>query len=360
MPFGVPGGVVVSVAETSMLPPVADRMDAAVLATMRDGVITVDRGGTIRTINPQAERSLGLRASECVGQKFGVVVFQRRDLDRFGDVVIAAIADPLTSHTEEFKVKDAGGTRHFGLKTSALVDPDTGAVAGVVALINETTEQVQALRDRIEFGYLSICTMIFMSLGSLAGVASFSLAVLRAPGVTWPLLLLMTATTLLLLRTFQIPLAAVGLTRRNLRISIIEGIWFSALAFVAIVAIAVAVRVGNGEVLPFNPFIDSEHFRLALLLYLPHAFMQELVSRGFLQGSFKRLMADRTGVPSIVAASVAFGVLHSQLGLAAIVLTFVSGLVFGWIYNRHENLAGVTICHIVAGTVAFSTGLLHH
>ena len=337
-------------------------MDAAVLATMRDGVITVDRGGTIRTINPQAERSLGLRASECVGQKFGVVVFQRRDLDRFGDVVIAAIADPLTSHTEEFKVKDAGGTRHFGLKTSALVDPDTGAVAGVVALINETTEQVQALRDRIEFGYLSICTMIFMSLGSLVGVASFSLAVpeFRTPGATWPFVLLMTATTLLLLRTFQIPLAAVGLTRRNLRTSIIEGIWFSALAFVAIVAIAVAVRAGTGERLPFNPFIDSGQFGLALLLYFPHAFLQELVSRGFLQGSFKRLMADKTGVPSIIAASVAFGVLHSQFGLSAIVLTFVSGLIFGWIYNRHENLAGVTLCHIVAGTVAFSTGLLHH
>ncbi len=336
-------------------------MDAAVLATMRDGVLTVDRGGTIRTVNPQAEQSLGLVASECVGQKFGMVIFERGDLDRFGDVVIAAIADPLTSHTEEFAVRDAGGTRHLVLKTSALVDPDNGTVSGVVALISDMTEQVQALRDRIEFGYLSICTMIFMSLGSLAGVASFSMAVpeFRMPVANWTFVLLMTVATIVLLRTFQIPLAAVGLTRRNLRKSIVEGVAFSALFFLAVVAIAIGIKIAKGAPM-FDLFVDSSHFGPVLLLYIPHAFLQELVSRGFLQGSFKRLMADKSGLPSIFAASVAFGVLHSQFGLTAIVLTFLSGLIFGWIYNRHDNLAGVTICHIVAGSAAFATGLLHN
>lgn len=336
-------------------------MDAVILANMRDGVITVDRTGVIRTVNPQAEQSLGLVAAECIGQKFGVVVFQRRDLDRFGDVVIAAIADPLTSHTEEFKLSDAAGTRHLLLKTSALVDPANKAVAGVVALISDVTDQVRALRDRIEFGYLSICTMIFMSLGSLAGVASFSLAVpeFRMPIASWTFVLLMTAATILLLRTFEIPLASVGLTRRNLRKSVVEGLVFSVGFFLATMAIAMALRAGSGRPV-FDIALDDSHFGLMLLLYVPHAFLQELVSRGFLQGSFKRLMADRTGWLSIFAASVAFGVLHSQFGLTAIVLTFLSGLVFGWIYNRHDNLAGVTICHIVAGTAAFATGLMHH
>lgn len=344
----------------NVLPLVAEKMDTAVVFNMRDGVITVDRDGTIRTINPQAEQVLGLAASECVGQKFGVVIFER-DLDRFLDVVIAAVGDPLTSHTEQFAMRDARGTRHLILKTSALVDPDTRAITGVIALISDVTEQVRALRDRIEFGYLSISTMIFMSLGSLAGVASFSLVMpeIRTPVASWSFVLLMTATTIVLLRIFQIPLAAVGLTRRNLRKSVIESIGLSALLFLVVVLIAVAIRLGKGAPVT-DLFVNASAFGPVLLLYIPHAFLQELVCRGFLQGSFKRLMADRSGLPAIFAASVAFGVLHSHFGPGAILLTFVSGLIFGWIYNRHDNLAGVTICHIVAGSAAFATGLLHH
>ncbi len=342
------------------LPAVAERMDAAVVSNMRDGVITIDRGGTIRTINPQAERILGLVASECVGQKFGVVIFDR-NLDHFLDVVIAAVGDPLTSHTAPFALRDAGGARHLLLKTSALVDPDTRAITGVIALISDVTEHVRSLRDRIEFGYLSIATMIFMSLGSLAGVASFSLVIpeIRTSLANWSFVLLMTTATILLLRIFQIPLAAVGLTRRHLRRSIVEGVVFSAVLFLAVVVIAAALRLSSGAPLS-DLFVDASAFGPVLLLYVPHAFLQELVCRGFLQGSFKRLMADRSGLPAIFAASVAFGVLHSHYGPTAILLTFVTGLIFGAIYNRHGNLAGVTICHIVAGSAAFATGLLHH
>lgn len=343
------------------VPTVAERMDAAVVSSMRDGVVTVDRTGTIRTINSQAEYTLGLVASECVGQKFGVVVLERGNLDRFLDVVIAAIGDPLTIHTEEFAVRDAAGTRHLLLKTSALVDPDTRAITGVIALISDVTDQVRALRDRIEFGYLSICTMIFMSLGSLAGVASFSLVLpeIRTPLASWMFLFLTTATTILLLRVFQIPLAAVGLTRRNLWKSIVEGVVLAAALFLAVIAIAIALKVHAGTPMG-DLFVDASAFGPVLLLYIPHVFLQELVCRGFLQGSFKRLMADRSGWAAIFAASVAFGVLHSHFGPAAIIITFLSGLVFGTIYNRHGNLAGVTICHIVAGSAAFATGLLHY
>ena len=81
--------------------------------------------------------------------------------------------------------------------------------------------------------------------------------------------------------------------------------------------------------------------------------MQELVARGCIQGSIKKLLNDSTGGLSIVVGSMIFSSFHAQFGLIVVFATFLSGLVFGYIYNKDQNLAGVSLLHYVLGTIMF-------
>jgi len=336
-----------------------ERMTAAIIANMRDGVITIDRTGSITTINAQALAMLSLDERESLGQKFGMAIFGRGEFDELSDVVIAAIADPEHVQTLEFEMRDGERTRSLVLRTSAYREPDSRVTNGIVAIVSDVTEQVNSLRDRIEFGYLTITAMLFMSVADIMGLAS---PVVRTSYsdvliINWIYVLLMLVPVFYLLHRFHRPLSDVGITTKNLKQSLLEG---AALSVVLVAACYVAgawMRYNAGEP-PSEVLAKSQPLYLIDLLYIPHSFLQEFVARGFLQGSFKRFLNDRSGYTAIFVASVAFGALHSHYGIVAIAVTFLSGLVFGWIYNRHENLAGVTLCHVASGIAIFAVGIM--
>ena len=53
-----------------------------------------------------------------------------------------------------------------------------------------------------------------------------------------------------------------------------------------------------------------------------------------------------------------FGMFHINYGPSAVALTTVGGFVFGAIYMRHKNLAGVTILHVTGGVAAYMLNLM--
>jgi membrane protease YdiL (CAAX protease family) len=258
----------------------------------------------------------------------------------------------------EFELTAGQSRRSLVMRTSAYRDPDSGATNGIVAIINDVTDQVRLLRDRIEFGYLTVLAVIFMSAADVLGLASslvrghFS----RVEFVNWTGVLLLLMPAFFLMHRFQRPYADIGITGKHLTRSLKEG----ALLSIPLVALgygaAVAMRLGSGrhgyDLLPI-PSLGVDD-----LPYLPHSFLQELLARGFLQGSFKRFLNDASGTTAIFVASILFGALHSHYGIFATLVTFLSGLIFGWMYNRHNNLAGVTLCHFLAGTAVFALGIL--
>jgi membrane protease YdiL (CAAX protease family) len=91
-----------------------------------------------------------------------------------------------------------------------------------------------------------------------------------------------------------------------------------------------------------------------VVLYAPHSFVQEVLTRGVLQSSLQRLLNDDGGIRSLMIASLIFGLFHSYIGLPAVAVTTLAGLLFGWLYMRHRNLIGATLVHIVGGTAAFA------
>ena len=90
------------------------------------------------------------------------------------------------------------------------------------------------------------------------------------------------------------------------------------------------------------------------MFYAPHSFVQEVLARGVLQSSLRRVLNDRRGIVSVVVASLVFGLFHGYLGLTGIAVTTVSGVIFGCLFIRHGNLIGATIVHVLAGAATFA------
>jgi membrane protease YdiL (CAAX protease family) len=83
--------------------------------------------------------------------------------------------------------------------------------------------------------------------------------------------------------------------------------------------------------------------------YLLHSYIQELAARGIMQNTMQRFLRDEHGVRSIMVLSLAFGVMHTHLGLTMVLSSTVASVCFGFFYRRHRNLIGVTIVHYITG-----------
>jgi len=61
----------------------------------------------------------------------------------------------------------------------------------------------------------------------------------------------------------------------------------------------------------------------------------------------------------IIASAVTYSFLHLFYNdLITIMVTFVAGLLWGWIYHKYPNFWGVALSHSVLGAVSIMVGLI--
>lgn len=341
--------------------------------SMRDAVLSMDRSGTIIMLNPAAEQLLGVKAADVMGQSFAQTFIDRADLEDLNDCVLEAIYDPTTPHTAEIQINgadDVGGagagagetTLHLVVRTNLLVGENREPI-GIVAVIADVSERVRLLQDKLEqermrqlFGRLFVYTIGVMSIVTIANnlIARSILDIdLYSPITAWGALLVMLIPTLIAIRMMGLTRQDLGLSKVNLKRSLIEGAIASAILAALVAVLAVVLKhydLVDGKPTPFELW--------PALAYLVHSFLQELIARGFMQTSFQRFLDDEKGFSAVFLTSSLFGLFHLQFGFDAVILTLVSGVIFGWFYLRTRNLAGVTMLHFFAGAYAFWFGLL--
>ncbi len=89
-----------------------------------------------------------------------------------------------------------------------------------------------------------------------------------------------------------------------------------------------------------------------IVQYFINVVFQEIGSRGLIQGLFQKFLDDTKGHRSIFLTSTIFASLHITFGMDAVIITFFASLIFGYIYLRQKNLAGVIIIHYWLGLLA--------
>lgn len=131
-----------------------------ILAHMRDGVVTVDLQGRIITFNAAAGQILGCDAEAAVGQLYAEIFFGDEAFDAFNEVVLKAIYEAETTHSQEIAIHRAGQRADLYVSSSFLrlaegEGGDEGAAegrSGVIVVFTDVSEQRKRRKIKRLFG----------------------------------------------------------------------------------------------------------------------------------------------------------------------------------------------------------------
>ena len=114
----------------------------AVLATVAAGVLSIDRAGAITTVNPSAERILGVWSDRLTGRPVSEV-FKELKLDLFQTAYDRILADALDTLTLEGAVEAQGRSMTTVLSLSRMRN-EAGRDLGFVLVFEDLTELMKA------------------------------------------------------------------------------------------------------------------------------------------------------------------------------------------------------------------------
>ena len=118
-----------------------------VLENLLDGVLVVGSGGRIETLNPAAERILGLEPGEAVGRGFAELFIARDGFDELSQLILDATAPGADPERRVVEIRRGGEPRSLSVATSYLRTA-AGAPGGraVIAVFSDISE-LRELRE---------------------------------------------------------------------------------------------------------------------------------------------------------------------------------------------------------------------
>ena len=119
------------------------------------------------------------------------------------------------------------------------------------------------------------------------------------------------------------------------------------------------MRLSPGFFDASKPFFNWRALTLSRITYPLVVFLQELVSRGFVHESMRRVISGKhRETAAIIVSSLMFGALHYFLGLTYMVGAMLLLGVLGVIYRKQNTIWGLCIPHLVLGLAVVVLGFV--
>jgi membrane protease YdiL (CAAX protease family) len=179
--------------------------------------------------------------------------------------------------------------------------------------------------------------------------------------ISFPVIIVFTIATFYIILKSGYPFSFYGITLKNWKRAIIE----SALITIGILILSIVIKYIMIEEFPFyanRKIFDGELWAknfsvtaemLVLCVYMIFVPLQELITRGLLQGSFQEFLTGKHKILlAIFLSNLLFSVTHLHLNLTFALSVFFTGLIWGWLYSRHQTLIGVVLSHLCIGVWA--------
>jgi CRP-like cAMP-binding protein len=263
-------------------------------------------------------------------------------------------------------------TRVYALTVSDVEEMGAGAVLrtrltqAVTRRLRDTNElTAQALALQLAMGRFLTFIIFLLSLYAyvLSGLSRFAARSISTTPITLALSFLLIAVSFGMMRRLGYPLAFYGLTTRNWRRALAEGVLFTIPLCGLVVAIKwtlLRVAWGVADTPIFDPFVALNMAALPTAgigtivmlsaVYALHAPLQEFLVRGALQSPLQHFLGGAGGHWSpIIASNLIFSAFHLYISFGFALVTFLPGLFWGWLYARHGTLLGVSVSHIILG-----------
>lgn len=124
----------------------ASNIHREVLENLEDGVLVVGLGGRIESLNPAAERILGLEAGVAAGQTFAELFIAREGFDEFTQILLDATLEGADKQRRVVAIDDGGEARTLSIATSYLRRAEKGGTVAAIAVFSDITE-LRELRE---------------------------------------------------------------------------------------------------------------------------------------------------------------------------------------------------------------------
>jgi len=228
------------------------------------------------------------------------------------------------------------------------------------SLKNESREN----KTRVRMGMFLVYIITGLCLFAYA-LSSLQYLVRKAPSSSYialPLTLLIGASLLILMKLSKLSWSEFGVTLDNWRRSVFEGIVFPIPILGACLFVKWMLTLYDSDYAGqslFEPFAVIEHpenktwafwFAANAIYCFFMVPIQELLTRGALQGLLADFLIGRWRVPlSILASNLVFSTVHVYFSLHTGVIVFLGGIYIGWIYSRTHNLISSMLAHAILG-----------
>jgi len=347
-----------------------------IVASSRDGIVTIDPQGRLTSFNPGAEAIFALPAAEVVGRTVAEVFLPIEGLDDFTDCVLQAVRQPDREHIANISLERADGTLHLSVRTVLLHRKDSDERIGVLVMMSDESERVELLkrnaereRERAATGrfivailtIFSVFTLLLEPIQKLARARFYDLGPIMA-------LFALVVIAFIINRWISPSTKTVGLDLRPDRRHVVEAIAWS-LGFCVAMTVAKAVWTGAvfgaaGTTEPLFSFFVLDDgtkvesaglYAAGLAIYLVSVLFQQFATRCAIQAPLESFLTGVVGPAAWIAnvvATLLFAVLHAHLNPIVSLAVILPSLLWGWLFMRSRSIVPPILSHAIIGVYA--------
>jgi CRP-like cAMP-binding protein len=246
------------------------------------------------------------------------------------------------------------------IKLSLAVSQNERIRIGNQQFVQKLEDEIKRLNDNIHFGrfFVALLTSVMtIILVNHIITKYFTQLDVMHPFFAWAYLLLLVAPMFIIIWKMDYSLNQFGLSLKNWKEDILWGLKFSMPFFLIMITLSSLYYYFRGGSTIFDHAVPH-HIHPQMVFYVAHSYLQEIGFRGIVQNSLKMFFSDTKGHFSVFISALLFGMVHIHLSLMAVVITFFSGILFGYIFLKRPSVLSVTVVHALLGWVALVIGLV--
>ena len=336
-----------------------ETLDTRVLRDFDEGIITFDRGGVIRYINPAASMILGLTGN-AVGKRYRDVF--DKDNDGLLEYLVKATVEKNASHRGDILFqRDDGSTVRLNTSCICLQDDQNVGERSYAIHFEDITEIDTLRRKRRESSAVFIGTMTAISLW----IYAVALWQLTGEKVSQEIMTQFIHAISLIMFFFirhytHFSFEEMGLRIKGIARAVKTDCLFTAI-FTALLFLIklILLKTSPGFFPAGAPFWDWSRVGWSDLVYPLTVILQEFLSRGVIHENLRRIFVGKhSEAAAIIVSSLLFGALHIHRGFMYMLAATVLLAIFGVLYRKQNSIWGLCIPHFVLGEVVWYLGFV--
>ena len=341
----------------------SSELRARILRDIDDSVLALDGHGRIIYMNAQCRSLLG-PGGDVLGKTYAEVFWDEKETanDAFHQFMIDAIYEKEQTHkgTVAFTHKKKGKL-YLRITASFLKNEDAQEAGGVVLVMSDVTETEILKKKRYDaavvFSCVTACVCLYLLLLSTLAFLKIDVPV---KALTQVINGMVCVFSVIIYKKTDFTVDELGLKIRNCRQTLVSSLGISALAVILLMAAKLVVlKVSPGFFASDAPFWNWDIGLYSWCSYIFTCIIQEFLARSMIYGSIKKMFDGKhSAMAGILLSALLFGAVHIAHGFMYMVAAMVLLGSLGGLYEKHQNIWGVTMIHFILGQTACCLGFL--